>query len=553
MGYDRRDFLTLGATTRTRRLRRTGRAFLRENGAQTPSPVHARRSDTGLDPWRASASADWDYTRAAHLLRRAMVGPTDAEIRQAVADGLDATVEKLLTPFDPATTDIADWIGADVETRPPSTDPSDPDYQAWLQQRFMRRDELGRWWMRTITDSPVSIQERMTLVWHNHFTSSIETVNFAEFMYVQNQLLRTMGLGNFKSFVRSVTVDMAMLIYLDGIKNYKLPNRDNINENYARELMELFTMGVYDWDGNANYSESDVHEGARSLSGWTVTQSEPRSRFVSLTSHFEPTMWDSGTKTYLGRTGAWNTDDVMDIIFEERGVQISRFVCEKLYRAFVYDVPDRVVIDEMATNLRDNGWELRPVIDTLLRSEHFFDETNIGALHKSPIDLLLGMIRSMRLTPVPDFDDSLGTRSRRDLVTRTIALGMELFNPPNVKGWPAGRTWTSTSTLPQRQKFAIDVANGALAVARQTVYGFDPVEFARAFPNPDSLSTLSQDMAMFLLNTAPSDPESQTLYNTILDNGVSYEWNLDDPDQRAAERIRKYLTAAFQLAKFQLT
>jgi uncharacterized protein (DUF1800 family) len=523
------------------------------SGSQLP-PAPVRRSMSGLEPYVPSDTNPWDYMKAAHLLRRSMVGSTDPEIRTALAEGLDATIDRLLTPFTPASDDIATWAGQDPQVRPPAQ--GTPEFDAYQLAYQQHKEQLLRWWLRTIATSPVSIQEKLTYFWHNHFTSELQVVNFAEYMLTQNQLLRSNMLGNFKEFVRAVTKDLAMLIYLDGIKNYKSGARNNINENYARELMELFTMGVVDRNGTPNYTETDIAEAARALSGYAPVASPKGGAYSGLTSQFVQSRWDSGNKTFLGRTGAWKADDVIDIIFTERAEQVAWFICGKLYRAFVYDVIDPVVVEGMSQTLRANNWEIRPVIVQLLKSAHFFDETNIGAMEKSPVDYIVGMIRGMGITDVPDFAPNATSRTGRDLAGRLMTLGQMLFDPPNVKGWPGGRTWLSTSTLPPRQKFALDLANARLMSQRVVVYKIDPIAFAKRFPGsapgPGALRKLTGEMARFLLNTPPSAKEEEMLFQTILDGGVDYEWNLDDPAQRADARIRKFLAAIVQLAKFQL-
>lgn len=503
------------------------------------------RSSAGLEPY----SGPWGYAQAAHLLRRCMVGPTDVEIRRAVVDGMNATVDRLLTPFEPALTLIDDWAGKDPQVRPASTD----EQQAFQDMVFVHREGLQKWWHLTIATSPVSIQERLTIFWHNHFTSELQAVNLSEWMLGQNQLLRKNILGNLKQLAKDVTKDMAMLIYLDNIKNYKTGNRDSINENYARELMELFTCGVSDWEGNPNYTQDDVHEAARALSGYNFSPSSLGALYGSLNSTWVQARWDSGNKTILGKTGAWRPEDVVDIIFSERADQVAKFVCGKLYRAFVYDILDRDMVTAMADILRNGNWEIRPVIEQLLKSAHFYDETNIGAIQKSPVDYMIGIVRGWNLgiSSIPDFVPATG-RSSQDLRNRLNALGMTLFDPPNVKGWPGGRTWVSTSTLPTRQKFAIDVANGALRSRGSAIYSFDAIAFAKTFPDYDDIEKLAENMGLFLLNIPPSDKEKESLYETLLDGGKSYEWDIEDPDQKPAERIKKFLAAAVQLAKFQL-
>ena len=538
---DRRNFLSFGTPRRT--AAKPLQANQRSNGGTQNPPAFLSRTTAGLEPY----SGPFTYKEAAHLLRRCVVGPTQTEINQAVADGLDATIKKLLTPFTPSLTLIQDWAGQDPQVRPADASQA----QALQDAVFQRREALLKWWMGAIATSPVSLQERMVLFWHNHFTSEMQAVNIPEFMLTQNQLFRSSMLGNFKQFVKDVTKDVAMLIYLDGAKNYKQGQRSNINENYARELQELYTMGVSDWDGNANYTQQDVSEAARALSGWGPSPSAKGSLYLGLTSLFIAQRWDSGTKTFLGKTGAWKADDIVDIIFEQRADQTAKFMCEKFYRWFVSDIPDRVVIAAMAETFRQGNWEIKPVIEQLLRSAHFFDETNIGAMEKSPTDYMIGAIRQLALTAVPDFNGQTG-RNTQDLRNRMSAQGMILFDPPNVKGWPGGRTWVSTSTLPLRQKFSIDVADGVLKNRQTPTYVFDPIAFAKQFSDPNDLTALSNEMARFLLNSEPSDAERQTLFDTILDGGKDYEWKIDDPAQKPDVRIRKFIKAAVQLAKYQL-
>lgn len=523
---------------------------------QNGSPLHQQRVMAGLEPYVPNAQKPWDYKRAAHLLRRCLFGPTDAEIRRAVNEGLDATIKGLFTTFSPALTDISQWAGQEPQIRAADSN-QQQEFQTAL---FTKREQLIRWWSKIMVNSPTSLQERIALMWHNHFVSEIDVVNFAEFMYVQNQLFRTKGLGNFKQLVKDVTKDPAMLLYLDGIKNQKRGNRSQINENYARELMELFTCGVNDWQNNPNYTETDVREAARALSGWTIspsTKTDPAQRqlYIGLTGTFVQALWDNGQKELMGRKGNWNADDVVDIIFEERATQTARFVCEKIYREFVYDIPDRVLIGAMAEEFKKN-WEIKPIVELLLRSAHFFDDLNIGAMYKSPADYMNGSVRTLGITDVPDFNFTQSTRLSRDLSGRMAAQGQTLFNPPNVKGWPQGRTWVSTSTLPLRQKFMLDMIDGKISVRVNNVlvpyYKFDPMAFAKSFPSPNDARTLCRNMVQLLLNTEPSEKEFNTLLDTMLDGAKEYEWDIDNSAFRAAERLKKFLKAVFQLAKYQL-
>ena len=545
---DRRDFLTIGSPRSREAIRGEDRGATKAHDATQTPPVFARRSATDLTLY----SGEWTYKQAAHLLRRSTFGPTEAEIRQAVADGMNATINKLFTPWEPSLDGIEEWANETQFQALPDTQNGESP-QTFQQNQFQRQDSFVRWIILSMKEAPVSIQERLRLFWHNHFTTELQVVRYPELLYEQYKLFKNNMLGNFKDFVYDVTVDMAMLIYLDGIKNYKTTSRNNINENYARELMELYTMGVFDWDGNENYSQDDVIAAARSLSGWQYNINDFRNIvFIDRKSIFRELWWDDGQKTLMGQTGRWKTPDVLDIIFEQRADQIAKFICEKIYRGFVYDVADPVVVEQMAETFRSNNWELRPVFEELLKSQHFYDETNIGAMHKGPIDYMVGMVREIDITSVPGLDNTANVRANRDFATRLTTLGQLPYYPPNVKGWPGGRTWSSTSTIPVRQKFGIDVSEGAIQLQRTEYYLIDPVGFARQFSDPYDLGLLVDEMSRFLLNTEPSDKERTLLFDTILDGGVDYEWDLDDAAQRPEERIRKYLQAVAQLAKFQL-
>lgn len=549
---DRRDLLTLGVPVADEVVRGSSRSgpTARPRDASQNRPAYARRSASDLTPY----SGQWTWREAAHLLRRGMIGPTEEEIDQAVSEGMAATITRLMTPFVPSYDGIDAWAnGDDFPIRADTA--NGEDFTAYQQGLNDRREGFLQWSLRTVATSPVSMQERLRLFWHNHFTTELQVINFPEAALEQYRLLAKHQLGNFKDFVYDITIDLGMLLYLDGIRNNKIGNANNINENYSRELMELFTMGVFNAAGEENYSQNDVIEGARALSGWTydIELSEFRTVVrVPRTSQFLPYFWDSGEKTLMGRTGVWNAQDVIDIIFEERAEEIARFVCEKIYRGFVYDAPDPVVVDQMMATFRASNWELKPVFEQLLKSEHFYDTTNIGAMHKGPIDYMVGMVRGLGLTSVPGVDNTADVRIARDLVNRLVSMGQVTYYPPNVKGWPGGRTWTSTSTLPLRQKFGIDVGNGTLKVRQTVLYEFDPIAFARRFSDPSDIHLLSEEMARFLLNTEPSEQEATILYETLLDGGKDYEWDLEDPAQKPGERIRKFVQAVAQLAKFQL-
>ncbi|MFN4768320.1 MAG: DUF1800 family protein [Ignavibacteria bacterium] len=512
---------------------------------------HMKRVSAGLEPFIPSDSQPWDYERAAHLLRRTMIGPTDKEIRQALTLGIDQTIAMLCTPHPIDSKEIEPWCKSEPQIRaiPANSDIPGLKDQDFQTQTIIRRELITRWYIKTLAISPISVQEKMTMFWSGILTTEIDVVNFSEWMFNQQVLLRKHCLGNFKTLINDITIDPAMLIYLDGRLNQKTSNTNQINENYARELMELFTCGPTDWNNAPNYTEDDVREAARALSGWTIAGSTnpnatARPYYAGLKSNFIPSRWDSGTKTFMDVTGNWKASDIINILFEKRSLQISRYICERLYKAFVYDIPDRTIIDEMAAIFRKD-WEIKPVLETLLRSAHFFDSENIGAMYKSPASFLIGSIRSMNISKVPDFRMDVSSVTNRDLSNRMISMGEILFNPPNVKGWPGGRSWVSTSTVSLRHKFMLDVIDGKIMIrdngALTQFYVFDSLAFARTFPEPNDPEALCMDLVLFMLNRKPTEKEYSAYLEALLMGAKIYEWNIDDPAFKPVERIKNLL------------
>lgn len=507
---------------------------------------------SGLEPYVPSVEAPWDYMRAAHLLRRGMSGPTEEEIRRALKEGPEATVERLLQPFEPSLRPIALFAWGEPNSVPP--EPEGARYDAWVWEKLGRRFRLTQWWVQVMVQSPVSMQERMTFFWHDHFATQLGKVEFAEFAFVNNQLLRSHATGNFREMTRAVTKDPAVLTYLDG----EINTRFSLNENYARELLELFTTGRADQRGNPNYTQEDVVAAARALTGWSKQPSKTHpGTHHSLESRFWPHLWDDGNKTFLGRTGAWNADDIVDIIFQARADQVARHICGKLYRLLVSMTPDESVIAGMAETFRQNDWEIAPVLRRLLLSAHFYDAENIGVLPKTLLDYSVGLIRSLGLQEIPDFIPTTNTLPYRDLFFRLEGLEHLPFHPPNVSGWPEGRAWVTPATLVPRVSFAADVALGRVKPVHMPwpdpMYTFDPVGLARRFPDPDDIHALCDDMALHFLGIPPSPKEREILFAALLDGGRDYEWDIAAPEQRAGIRIRLFLKALFALPKFQLS
>jgi uncharacterized protein (DUF1800 family) len=266
----------------------------------------------------------------------------------------------------------------------------------------------------------------MTLFWHNHFTSSFRKVRWPPLMYRQNLLLRRHALGNFRKMLHAIAEDPAMILYLDNQTN----RRGKPNENFARELLELFTLG------EGHYSERDIKEAARAFTGWKVNRRTGRFRFV-IRQH------DFGEKTFMGLRGHLGGHDVIDRILAHPGV--SEFIVAKLWRSFISPKPEAAEVRRLARIFRKHNYEIKPLMRALFMSKAFRAPRNRGVLVKSPVDLLVGTVHVTGIAP--NRFDLLPKFSRR--------LGQDLLNPPNVKGWPGGNSWITSSTLILRQRLLL--------------------------------------------------------------------------------------------------
>jgi uncharacterized protein (DUF1800 family) len=296
--------------------------------------------------------------------------------------------------------------------------------------------ELQMWWLQRMIETPRPLEEKMTLFWHGHFATGYRAIEDSYHMFLQNQLFRVNAVGSFKRLTHQIVRDPAMLRYLNNNQN----RRQAPNENLARELMELFTLG----EGN-DYTEDDIKEGARALTGNTYVDDS----FV-----FQRRWHDDGVKTILGRKGNWDADKFVDLIFDRPVV--SEYMCWKLYRFFVNDLPgvpdeaSQQFILKLARDFRRAKYRIKPVLKTLFASEHFYDPANVASQIKSPTQLVVQAIRSLR-TP---------TRQLRTLLSASDLMGQNLFMPPSVKGWDGGRAWINTSTLFVRQNLMVYLLTG---------------------------------------------------------------------------------------------
>jgi len=300
--------------------------------------------------------------------------------------------------------------------------------QQYQKELIARGLELKGWWLGEMATTASPLTERMTLFWHNHFTSSLQKVRSPVLMYRQNLLLRRHALGSFAELLHAISRDPAMLVYLDTAQN----RRGQPNENFARELMELFTLG------EGHYGEQDIREAARAFTGWSI---EPATGEFK----YRPFLHDDGQKAVFGRSGDLNGDDVLDALLARP--ETSRFVVAKLWREFVSPAPanehERAELERVARTFRETGYSVRAALRDLLLTEAFWAPVNRGALVKSPAEFVVGTMRQFHV----EYSDPL------PFVLAMGQLGQDLFAPPNVKGWPGGEAWISSKTLLARKQF----------------------------------------------------------------------------------------------------
>jgi uncharacterized protein (DUF1800 family) len=408
---------------------------------------------------RALDAAQWNRAKAAHLLERAGFGGTPAEIDAFAALTPQQAVRRLvyfegaepsdrLQPFDesgvfdegldafppsrPATTDLAKATGEalGVKVKPDGNRRMQPvvnKFFYWLRASRLETQRVAYWWANRMVASPQPLEEKMALFWHGHFATTEEKVRDYRKMLRQLQLFQREGLGDFRTLLIDVAQDPAMLAFLDAGVNVK----GAPNENFAREIMELFSMGV------GNYTEHDIREAARAFTGWN---------FHGLEFAFQADKHDDGVKTVLGETGRLDGVGVIDVIL--RQPVTAEYIASKLYRFYVREELDPALRKQLGNLLRDSGYQIAPFLETVFLSRDFYSAESMGTRIKSPVELLVSTYRKLGLTEVPGSPDFNET---------TAALGQRLLFPPTVAGWAQGRSWITPGLLLERGNFALDV------------------------------------------------------------------------------------------------
>lgn len=482
-----------------------------------PAPTSTFTFSSGLNPY----SGPWTAVQAAHLLRRIGFGVKKADLDLLTSMSLNEAIDHILTPL--------------PTPPPPINNYDNPDYidpvvqigETWVTAPYDGNAEGYRiqswrgWWYDLMMGQGASIQERMTMFWHNHFSTQTDIVYWGRGVYEHNTKLRAAALGNFKALTKTITTDGMMLIYLNGYLNTK----GAPDENYARELQELFTIGK---DNPNHYTEEDVVAAARVLTGWKLN-------FEENTSYHAPVDHDFGDKqfsAFYNNTvipgsvfGEQELDALLDMIFAKN--EVAEYVCRKLYRWFVYyhidDNTEQNVIQPLAAIFRDNNYEIKPVLEALFQSDHFFETAQTGCFIKTPVDMVLGVMRSFN-TEVP------GTTLWDKFVLQYYLtyymsdMKMRLGDPPNVAGWQAFRQspqyyrlWINGDSLRLRNQFT-DAMTAYYFETDNDRMSFDLIAFVSQFSNPGDPNALVNDVTNLLLPQPLSAAKKFLLKSILLSN-----------------------------------
>ncbi len=373
-----------------------------------------------------------EFEQCAHLLHRTSFGITELDITACLHDAsYEATVKRLLDmPQAQEPDPLPDFAAKLILPPKKFKELNAEERKAFTKKKRKQHIALKQWWITKMLTTRTPFRERMVLFWHNHFTSSIRKVQQPALIYRQLQLFRSYAVGNFAQLLHKIIEDPAMLTYLDNRANRK----KHPNENLARELLELFTLG------EGHYSEKDIKEVARTLTGYSLDKNR--------NFRFKKKQHDKGKKRLFGDTGNYNAHQMVDLLLEQNATAL--FVVQKFWRAFAGDDPDQQEVERIAAIFRGNSYELKPMLYALFTSPFFTAPTNRGTMIKSPAELIVGTLRTFNYST---FDPKIAMQySRR--------LGQDLLDPPNVKGWPGGRDWVNANTLLIRKEFLSRLTRG---------------------------------------------------------------------------------------------
>lgn len=422
-----------------------------------PGQVAAIDPAWAWDEYRPSDKAPWNLERAAHLFRRAGFAANWAELEQTVEEGPRQSVERLMAGED--------------------GDAAFYDRTRGTVRALVQTEQgLPAWWLHVMRTSPHPLLEKITLFWHGHFATSSAKVTDGRMMLRQNEILRKNALGKFQPLVKDISQDPAMLIWLDSTSNKKIKP----NENFAREVMELFCLGL------GSYTEKDIKEAARAFTGWEVRHGK---------FYFNAYEHDKGEKTVLGQRGKWTGDDVIRILLEQPAA--ARFIAGKMYRYLVSETapPSDDVLEALAAKYRDSGYDASVLVRTILASNLFYSEHALHQKVKAPVELGIGLLKALE-----------GNTNMYALADELRTLGQAVFAPPNVKGWDGGTEWINSATLLTRVNLAWALVSGRGGQFKKTI---DLEQLAKKHGKQDP-SEAAKWLADLLLGVSlPDDVQSQ--------------------------------------------
>lgn len=472
----------------------------------TSSAVDPRRA---WERYRPSADAPWDRRRAGHLYRRAGFGATFAELRRAVEEGPDRTIDRLLrggdgaAAFDRLTAERVPYIIANNDG-----------------------NQASAWWLYRIFYTPHPLREKLTLFWHNHFATSNRKVSNAGYTLGQYELLRRHAQGNFRALLTEMSRDPAMMVWLDTAQS----PRQAPNENYARELMELFSLGIRDprHPERRNYTEQDIREAARAFTGL---------RLVEGRAVFRAADHDDGEKSVMGRRGRWQADDIVRICLDQPAAPY--FITAKLFRCLVSEtIPaTATLLAPLADEFRRSDYDFGALVERMLRSNLFFSTQAYRSRVKAPIDFAAGIVRGL--------EGRVGTLP---LVPVLEGLGQRPFYPPSVAGWEGGRAWLNGQTLLYRQNLALALTSTEdLRFGRRT----DPARLARAHQRRSDAELVDFFLDLFVQGDVPAATRTRLLDYMRASQGrsVPVYWTAQDA---ADQRVRTLCHLVLTQPEFQL-
>jgi uncharacterized protein (DUF1800 family) len=425
-----------------------------------------------------------NYRQLKHLYARAAFGIRFEDLHDHENWSVKKAVRKLFKASEILQPIVS--VTENIDLRPHPTSQTPEDKKNIQEDKNKQEKALNDGWIAQLDTTDAQLREKMTLFWHNHFACNIGNAYYEQEL---NNVERANALGNFKTLLLQVSQTPAMLQFLNNQQNRK----GHPNENFARELMELFTLG------RGHYTEQDIKESARSFTGWAYNGKTGAYAF-------NPKIHDDGQKTFLGQTGNFTGEDILDIITANK--QTAVFISTKLYRYFVNDVPDDDHIKQMADVFYSSGYELKPLLEFVFTADWFYNDKNIGNLIKSPVDFLVGLNRQFYIK----------YQNPGVLMQFQRTLGQVLFRPPNVAGWPGGKTWIDSSSLMYRMKIPSTILNAGFIdftgkatpedetyLASQRKQQLNVIKRVQATPDWDRFfhdipaDTSNEDIARFML------------------------------------------------------